>query len=69
MKTRKNKTNFKLISDYPEIITFKEMITILRIDKACGYKIIKEKKVKCVKIGRSWKIIKKSVIELLETGT
>ena len=45
------------------------MITILRIDKACGYKIIKEKKVKCVKIGRSWKIIKKSVIELLETGT
>ncbi|MBE5734717.1 MAG: helix-turn-helix domain-containing protein [Clostridiales bacterium] len=69
MKTRKEKNNFKLIAEYPEILTFKEMITILRIDKVCGYKIIKEKKVKCVKIGRAWKIIKQSVIELLEKGT
>lgn len=38
MKTRKEKNNFKLIAEYPEILTFKEMITILRIDKVCGYK-------------------------------
>lgn len=58
----------ELFKDYPEIISVDQVIKLLQIGKVLAYKLIREKKIKAVKIGREYKIIKSSVIDLILSG-
>lgn len=57
-----------LFSGYPEIISVEQMMEMLQIGKVLAYRMVEEKQVKSAKIGREYKIIKKSVIDLLLKG-
>ena len=58
----------ELFSCYPEIISVEQMMEMLQIGKVLAYRMVEEKQVKSAKIGREYKIIKKSVIDLLLKG-
>ena len=58
----------ELFSGYPEIISVEQMMEMLQIGKVLAYRMVEEKQVKSAKIGREYKIIKKSVIDLLLKG-
>jgi len=58
----------ELFSSYPEIISVEQMMEMLQIGKVLAYRMVEEKQVKSAKIGREYKIIKKSVIDLLLKG-
>lgn len=63
-----NDVYFDLFSEYPEIISVEQMMEMLQIGKVLAYRMVEEKTVKSAKIGREYKIIKKSVIDLLLKG-
>lgn len=63
-----NDAHFDLFSEYPEIISVEQMMEMLQIGKVLAYRMVEEKTVKSAKIGREYKIIKKSVIDLLLKG-
>lgn len=59
-------TNEKsLFADYPDIVSVEDLMEMLKIGKVLAYRIIDEKKVKAIKIGREYKITKDSVIRLI----
>lgn len=58
----------ELFNGYPEIISVEQMMEMLQIGKVLAYRMVEEKQVKSAKIGREYKIIKKSVIDLLLKG-
>lgn len=64
----RNDNHFDLFSEYPEIISVEQMMEMLQIGKVLAYRMVEEKKIKSAKIGREYKIIKKSVIDLLLKG-
>lgn len=63
-----NNIYLDLFSGYPEIISVEQMMEMLQIGKVLAYRMVEEKTVKSAKIGREYKIIKKSVIDLLLKG-
>ena len=50
----------------PEIMSLKEVSDFIGVGKSTAIKFIKENKIKHLKIGREYRIIKKSLIEFLE---
>ena len=62
-----NETNNKeMFADYPDVLTMENLIEMLQIGKVFAYQLVKEKKVKAIKIGREYKITKESVIALFK---
>ena len=60
-----NTNDKSLFADYPDIVSVEELMEMLKIGKVLAYRIIDEKKVKAIKIGREYKITKESVIRLI----
>ena len=58
----KNKNT--IFSDYPDVVTVEQLSTMLSAKTA--YKLVKEKKIKSISIGRTYKIPKIFVLDYLE---
>lgn len=62
-----NETNNKeMFANYPDVLTMANLMEMLQIGKVFAYQLVKEKKVKAIKIGREYKITKESVIALFK---
>lgn len=55
-------------NDYPEVISVDNLQEILHIGRNAAYSLLKEGKIKTIKIGKKYIIPKKSIIEFLETA-
>lgn len=60
MKTR------KALNDYPDVMNIDEMCEILGISTKTGYKILKDKQLMSIKIGRMYRIPKVHLIDYLK---
>lgn len=54
-----------MFESYDELITVEEMQQLLGVGKNTAYQLLKENKIKCFRIGRIWKIPKKSIEEFI----
>ena len=61
-------TNQELFKNYPDIISVEQLMEMLQIGKVLAYKLIEGKKIKAIKIGREYKIVKDSIITLINNG-
>ena len=59
--------NTQMFEEYDELITVEDMQKLLGIGKNTAYELLKEKKIKCFRIGRIWKIPKRSIEEYILT--
>ena len=58
-QTNRPKTYNKLLSSYPEVMNIDQMCNALGgISTRTGYKLLKEGKIKSIKVGREYRIIK-----------
>ncbi len=55
-----------MFDQYPDLLTVKELQTLLKIGRNQAYQIIKIGDIKCFRIGKSIRIPKRSVIEYIE---
>ena len=67
MKNNQSKS-YELFSDYPDILSVQQLMELLQIGKVLAYRLIEEKKVKAIKIGREYKVLKTSIIEFINNG-
>ena len=58
--------NNTLFEEYPELVSVSDLMSMLSIGRVLAYRLITDKKVKAVKIGREYKIVKNSVISLIQ---
>jgi excisionase family DNA binding protein len=57
------------VSDSPdEVLTIEELATYLKIAKSTLYKLVREGKIPCQKIGRHWRFRKPAIDFWLEKG-
>ena len=56
-----------MFEEYDELITVEDMQKLLGIGKNTAYELLRENKVKCFRIGRIWKIPKRSIEEYILT--
>ena len=65
-QTNRPKTYNKLLSSYPEVMNIDQMCNALGgISTRTGYKLLKEGKIKSIKVGREYRIIKTYVTDFL----
>lgn len=55
-----------VLREYPEILTVDEMSKALGISTKTGYKLIKEEKIKSMKVGRSYRIARVNLLSYLK---
>ena len=60
--------NQEMFANYPDVLTLENLMEMLQIGKVFAYKLVKDKKVKAIKIGREYKITKESVVKLFNEG-
>ena len=58
--------NNTLFEEYPELVSVSDLMSMLSIGRVLAYRLITDKKVKAVKIGREYKIVKNSVFALIQ---
>ena len=58
--------NNTLFEEYPELVSVSDLMNMLGIGRVLAYRLITDKKIKAVKIGREYKIVKNSVIALIQ---
>lgn len=58
--------NNQLFEEYPELVSVSDLMSMLGIGRVLAYRLVTDKKVKAVKIGREYKIVKNSVISLIQ---
>ena len=58
-----------MLNKYSDILTVEELCEVLRIGKNTAYKLLKSDEIKSIKIGKIYKIPKKSVRKYLEKNT
>lgn len=54
-----------ILSDYPDVLLPEDLMMILKIGKNTTYKILKERNIKSIKVGKNYKIPKPFMIEYL----
>lgn len=54
-----------MLEKYADIINVEQLCEILMISKSTAYRLLKEGRIKSIRIGVRYKIIKSSVIELI----
>ena len=47
-----------VLKEFPDILTVEEMSRALGVSTKTGYKLIRENKIECIKVGRSYRIPK-----------
>jgi excisionase family DNA binding protein len=55
----------ELFNEYPDIVDVDQLCSMLKIGKNTAYKLLKSEKIKSIRIGRTHKILKSSVISYL----
>lgn len=50
-----------MFNNYDELITIEDLCSMLSIGKNAAYKLLNDKQIHAFRIGRSWKIPKRSV--------
>lgn len=58
--------NNQLFEEFPELVSVSDLMSMLSIGRVLAYRLITDKKVIAVKIGREYKIVKNSVIALIQ---
>lgn len=58
-----------MLNKYSDVLTVEELCEVLRIGKNTAYRLLKSNEIKSVKIGKIYKIPKKSVRKYLEKNT
>lgn len=51
--------------DYPDIVSFNQMMEMLHIGRNKGYTLLEQKKIRSIRIGNRHKIPKVNIIEFL----
>ena len=65
-KRMKRNEYAKMLKDYPELIRIEQLCEVLGgISTKTGYKLLKEKKIASLKIGREYRITKSNLIDYL----
>lgn len=65
-QTNRPRTYNKLLSGYPEVMNIDQLCEALGgISTRTGYKLLKEGKIKSIKVGREYRIIKTYVTDFL----
>lgn len=59
------KNNHIVLKDYPDVMDIEQMCQILSVSTKTGYKLIREGKIACLKIGRSFRIPKANIKKYL----
>ena len=59
-------TNKSIFENYPDVVTVEQLASMLGISTNTAYKLVKEKQIKSVCIGRIYKIPKIYVLEYLQ---
>lgn len=62
------KGNDVMFEAYPDVMSVDELCSALKIGKNTAYKLIKDKAIKSLKIGKSYKIPKCYLIDFLESA-
>ena len=64
--TKKKKPYTKMLKDYPDVLNVYQMCKALGgISTKTGYKLLKEKKIESIKVGREYKIAKINLIDFI----
>lgn len=59
------KNTNKIFADYPDVVSIDQLSSMLGISTKTAYKLIREKKIKSITIGRTYKIPKIFILEYL----
>lgn len=54
-----------ILREYPDVLTVGELSRALGISSKTGYRLIREGKIECLKVGRSYRIPKAHVLAYL----
>ena len=57
-----------VLKDYPDVLTVEEMSRALGISTKTGYRILREGKICCLKVGRAYRIPKAHLFTFLCIG-
>lgn len=57
-----------MFNDYPDIVSIKQMMIMLKIGRNTAYNLINTNQIKSIKIGRIHKIPKVNIIKYIEKG-
>lgn len=55
-----------MFNEYGDVLTVKEVCTILRISRNMAYELVREGKIRCVKVGNRYRIPKTEIVLFLE---
>lgn len=55
-----------IFNDYPDVVTVEQLREMLHIEKTFAYKLLKNNIIEAFKCGRSYRILKSTVIEYLK---
>ena len=58
----------KMFSKYPDVVSIKELTSMLNIFKSTVYELLRSRELKSIKIGKQYRAPKKFVIEYLSGG-
>lgn len=54
-----------VLKEYPDILTVEEMSKALGVSTKTGYKLVRENKIECMKVGRSYRIPKAHLLSYM----
>jgi len=58
-----------MFTDYPDILSVDELCSLLEVGKKTTYKLLQEKKIEYLKIGREYRIPKINVLSYVLSNT
>lgn len=58
-----------MLMEYPDIFSFEQMCEVLNVSPKTGYKLLHDKKIICLKVGRAYRIPKAHILTYLMIGT
>ncbi|MDQ5983014.1 MAG: hypothetical protein RUMPE_00777 [Eubacteriales bacterium SKADARSKE-1] len=58
----------RMFSQYPDVVSINELMDMLKIGKNTAYSLLREEKIKNIKIGKQYRIPKRYIIEYLNCG-
>ena len=64
-----SQTDINMFKDYPDVVSIDELTTMLHIGRNTAYKLINNKEIRSIRIGRQHKIPKCYVIEYLQSAS
>ena len=64
----KNDAYKLMLKDYPDVMSIEQMCEILSISTKTGYRILREGKICCLKVGRAYRIPKAHIFTFLCIG-